>query len=167
MMACPEPIMGVEQAYLQAMAKAQTYQVAAGQLTITYDGGQLVFTPQLQAGLEGTAWLVTGYNNGKQAVVSVVAGSEITMTFANGQVTGVAGCNNYNAPYTVEGDKLTIGPAASTRKTCPGEGVMEQEQQFLAALATVAKWQIDGDKLTLRSTDGAMAVTATTGIATQ
>ncbi len=167
MMACPEPIMAVEQAYLSAMAKAQTYAIADGQLTIFYDGGQLLFSPQAQAGLEGTDWLVTGYNNGKEAVVSVVADTEITMRFAEGKLSGVSGCNNYNAPYTLEGSNLTIGPAASTRKMCPGEGVMEQEQQFLAALTTVATWEIAADQVTLRTADGAMAVTAKGAIVTQ
>jgi hypothetical protein len=41
---------------------------------------------------------VTGYNNGKQAVVSVVIGSELTADFkADGNLGGSAGCNSYFA----------------------------------------------------------------------
>ena len=50
---------------------------------------------------------MTAYNNGKQAVVSGVADTEVTAVFgADGQLSGSAGCNRYNAPYTVDGDRL-------------------------------------------------------------
>ena len=49
---------------------------------------------------------------------------------------------------------------ASTRKACPGQDVMQQEQEFLAALQAVATWSIRDDRLDLRRGDGAGAVTA-------
>jgi len=71
------------------------------------------------AALSETRWLVTSYNNGKEALVSPLAGSEITLLFgADGMVSGSTGCNNYSASYTLEGDALTIGPAAVTRMMC-------------------------------------------------
>jgi heat shock protein HslJ len=48
---------------------------------------------------------------------------------------------------------------ASTRKMCAKpDGVMEQETQFLQALATVSSYQFDGKKLELRTADNALAV---------
>jgi heat shock protein HslJ len=38
------------------------------------------------------------------------------------------------------------------------EGVMEQEQQFLKALSTVATARFDGDRLELRTAEGSLAV---------
>jgi heat shock protein HslJ len=43
------------------------------------------------------------------------------------------------------------------------EGVMEQEAQYLAALATTATFQIDGNTLTLRDANGAMVANYTVG----
>ena len=119
-----------------------------------------VFMAQDQS-LAGTAWEVTGFNNGRQAVVSVLAGTSLTATFGeDGRVAGSAGCNQYNASFTTDGDKITIGPAASTRRFCAEPaGVMEQEAQFLAALQTAATYTPRGDMLELRTADGALAVT--------
>lgn len=44
MMACEEPIMAQEHAFLTALSTASAYQVNGSQLTITYDGGVLNFT---------------------------------------------------------------------------------------------------------------------------
>ncbi len=116
------------------------------------------FTAQSQS-LEGTSWQVISYNNGKQAVTSVLIGSELTADFGtDGTLSGSAGCNNYNGGYEVDGDKITIGPLASTMKMCnEPEGVMDQESQFLAALESAATYKIEGARLELRTADGALA----------
>ena len=57
--------------------------------------------------LVGPTWLMTRYNNGKQAVVSGVADTEVTALFGeDGTLSGSAGCNRYNAPFEVDGAKL-------------------------------------------------------------
>jgi heat shock protein HslJ len=90
-----------------------------------------------------------------------MAETAITATFgADGQLTGSAGCNTYIAAYQTEGNSITIGPAAATRKLCPQpEGLMAQEAQYLAALETAATYQLRGDRLELHTADGALAVT--------
>jgi heat shock protein HslJ len=104
---------------------------------------------------------VTGYNNGKGGVVSILADTEITATFnADGQVNGKAGCNNYFADYSVDGTEITVGPAGVTRKFCAApEGIMDQEAEFLAALASAGSYEIQGDRLDLYRDDGARAMT--------
>src|SRR5512136_616558 len=160
MMACPEPIMKQAAAYQQALGQAATYKADAKQLTLVDAGGKELATFNAQSiGLAGTSWIVTGYNNGKQAVVSVMAGTELTANFgADGKLTGSAGCNDYTASYQTDGNKISIGPAATTRKACE-QTVMDQETQYLAALATAATYRIDGGKMELRTADGAMAAT--------
>ena len=160
MMACPEPIMKQATAYMQALGQAATYKADAKQLTLYDAGGKELATFSAQStSLAGTSWIVTGYNNGKQAVVSVMAGTELTANFgADGKLTGSAGCNNYTASYQADGNKITIGPAATTMMACE-QAVMDQEQQYLAALATAATYRIDGNKLELRTADGALAAT--------
>lgn len=113
------------------------------------------------ARLAGTAWQVTGYNNGRQAVVSVLNGTELTMEFpADGRVAGSAGCNRYTGTFKQDGGTLSFGPAAATRRMCvEPEGILEQEQRFLKALETVATARQEADRLELRTADGAMAVT--------
>jgi heat shock protein HslJ len=160
--ACLPEVGAQAAAFNAALDNAATYQIVGSGLRLIDAGGATlaVFMAQDQS-LAGTAWEVTGFNNGRQAVVSVLAGTSITATFGeDGRVAGSAGCNQYNASYTVDGDKTTIGPAASTRRFCAEPaGVMEQEAQFLAALQTAATYTLRGDMLELRTADGALAVT--------
>ena len=100
------------------------------------------------------------YNNGKQAVVSVLAETTLTAAFGtSGSVTGFAGCNHYNASYKAAAPEISIGPVASTRKHCEQPaGVAEQETSYLAALETAATYRVEGSRLELRTTGGALAV---------
>jgi len=160
-MACPPEVMEQAGAFTAGLTGARGYRVEADQLQLLGDDGTLLatFAPQRQT-VAGTSWRIVSYNNGRQAVVSVLGGSTLTMAFsADGRVSGSAGCNNYVATYTASGTSLTIGPAAATRKMCVNpEGVMEQEQQFLKALETVATARQEGERLELRTATGAMAV---------
>ena len=102
---------------------------------------------------------MTSYNNQNQAVVSPILGSEITVNFLeDGTVAGNAGCNDYFGSFETDGDTIAIGPLGSTRKMCPGEGIMEQEALFLQALESSSTYQILGSNLGTRTADDAMAV---------
>jgi len=85
--------------------------------------------------LTGVTWGLLTYNNGKGGLVSVLSGTEITAVFGeDGNLAGSAGCNDYAATYSTDGDSISIGPAATTRKMCTDpEGIMEQEAGYLAA----------------------------------
>ena len=161
MMACEQAVMDQETAYFQALAAAKSFVIKGDQLTLSDEGGKAIasFIAQSQS-LDGTSWQVISYNNGKQAVTSVLIGSELTADFgSDGKLSGSSGCNNYNGGYEVDGDKITIGPLASTMKMCDEpEGVMDQESQFLAALESTATYKIEGTRLELRTADGALAV---------
>jgi heat shock protein HslJ len=114
--------------------------------------------------LNGTPWNVTAYNNG-QSIVSVLNnGKTLTANFgADGRLGGSAGCNSYSATYTASAaDKsLILERIMSTKMACSLDGIMQQEQRFMAALRTVAIYQIEGDKLTLKTADGTVAVILT------
>jgi len=159
--ACPEPVLQQSTAYLQALGKAATYKVDSGKLSLSDSGGATLATYSVQSSaLGGTSWDVISYNNGQGGVVSVMADTQLTADFgADGNLTGFAGCNNYNATYTVSGtNAIQIGPVASTRKACDQpQGVMDQETQYLAALSTAATYTIDAGKLEMRTSDGAIA----------
>ena len=163
-MACPPPVMKHATAFMSALMQARGYRLTADRLElVTADGAVLAtFAAQSQS-LGGTSWNVTGYNNGKQAVVSVLTGTSLTMVFTgDGKVDGSAGCNRYTATYTSEGPRITFGPPAATRMMCvQPDGVMEQEQRFLKALETAATAHFEGDRLELRTAEGQLAVMLT------
>ncbi|MCB0176427.1 MAG: META domain-containing protein, partial [Anaerolineae bacterium] len=126
-------------------------------IDLTFDSGTMTFSPQ-SSELAGTNWVVINYNNGQEAVVTPIDGTELTADFGeDGTLSGSAGCNNYTTGYTVDGSNITIDPPASTRMACAEpEGIMDQEQAYLAALPTAATYQITGNNLVMRTADGAM-----------
>ena len=120
----------------------------------------LTLSVQTATDLTGVVWRATNYNNGNEAVVGILEGTELTAIFGeDGSLSGSAGCNNYVAGYTVDGSQITIGPAATTMMLCvEPEGIMEQEAAYLAALATAATYSINGQVLEMRTADDAMAL---------
>jgi heat shock protein HslJ len=159
-MACKPTIMIQESAYLKALASARRYSIDGGSLTLeTLGGGALATFKAQSQQLAGTSWSVVAYNNGKQAVESVLAATKLTAVFAkDGNLTGFSGCNNYSAAYAGTPPKLAITRVSSTRKFCATPtGAMDQEGRFLAALATAATYRIEGSTLEIRTASGALA----------
>ena len=158
MMACEPAVMHQEQAYMTALGAVTGYEIKDATLTL-YDGGKTAVAEfaVVEQTLEGTSWDVIACNNGREAVVSVIIGTEITANFGgDGQLTGSAGCNNYVTKYRTEGNSITISSAvATTRKACPEEGVTEQENAYLAALQTADTYKIEGTNMEMRTKDGA------------
>jgi heat shock protein HslJ len=131
------------------------------------DSGSMIFAPSAPAGLLGTSWEVISYNNGREAVVSLLTGTDISLTFGtDGQVSGNAGCNSYSGDYQTSGKTLKVGSLKGTRMFCDKPvGVMDQEKQYLAALQSTATFEIAGDTLTIRDASGAMQVLAAAVVA--
>jgi heat shock protein HslJ len=161
MMACPPERVHQAQAFSTALAEARSFRIEGGLLVLLdFAGGALAKLAPQPAELAGTSWRATGINNGKQAAASVVKDSTVTLEFlADGKAAGSAGCNRYTTTYVADGSKLAFGPTAATRMMCARLEVMEQEQSFLKALATVAAARFEGDRLELRTDAGALAVT--------
>jgi heat shock protein HslJ len=152
--------MKLADAFMTALVSARSYRISSLQLELLGADGTLLATFSAQSqSLARTSWRVTGINNGKGGVVSLVAGTSVTMNFATGgKVAGSGGCNNYTSTYTQDGGKLTFASAVATRRMCAASGVMEQEQAFLKALESAATSRMEGNQLELRTTDGALAL---------
>jgi heat shock protein HslJ len=162
-MACSDEVMKQAESFIGALNGARTYRVEAGRLQLLgVDGAVLATFAAQPTSLAGTRWQVTGINNGRQALVSLLGGTTVTMAFdTEGRVSGSAGCNQFNARYEAEGSKIRFLAPAATRKMCPGEGVMAQEQQFLKALEAATTVRLEGNRVEFRDAAGAMQVTAT------
>ncbi len=98
--------------------------------------------PVPQALAPGSEWLLVG---------PAALGKDVTITFADGQVTGKAAVNTYSAPFTATEDgMIDIGPITSTEMGgSPAQ--MEAEQQYFTALERVEYYDSDEVQLTLRT----------------
>ena len=100
--------------------------------------------------LKDTSWrLVTLGGAG------LIPGAEITATFEDGQVGGIAGCNHYGGSYQVSGDKLTVDAMSMTEMACMDpQGVMEQEQQYLELLGSAKTFSLTEGRLEIVTGSG-------------
>ena len=160
-MACPPEVEAQARAFLAALTGAKAYRVQGARLELfSGDGATLATLAAQPLVLAGTSWRATGINNGRQAVASVANGTTVTLSFgADGDASGQGGCNRYSGHYEATGSRISIGSIAVTAMACAEPpGVMEQEQAFLKALGTASSVHFEGDRLELRTGDGALAV---------
>ena len=71
------------------------------------------------------------------------------MVDADGNLSGIAGCNRYRQTRQADG----YGEIAMTRKLCSDEK-MRQEKAFLDALRHTTDWQTDEERLLLKDEEG-------------
>lgn len=112
--------------------------------------------------LAGTNWKLTG-GSSPGTIVVLIPGTTISASFsADWRLSGSAGCNTYNSTYSINGSTIVISPPAVTSISCETpEGVMQQEALYLAALTTMTTYQISGNQLTLRDSNGQTTLTYT------
>jgi heat shock protein HslJ len=145
-------LMDQEALYLELLQKADSLSLEGDQLTISSDDGELIFRPASHLSLEGTDWVLIGIAT-DDAVVQTWIDETITARFEDGQLAGSAGCNSYSAGYQVEDNRLSVGPAATTRRAC-AEEIMQRESEYLAALGRVASFETRLDTLMLYDSEG-------------
>ncbi len=96
----------------------------------------------INANLEGTDWILG----------NSLPCTSISLQFANGTLSGFAGCNSYNADYTTNlaagpANNISVGPINSTQALCD-EPIMTQEQSYIASLDSASRYTINGTVLT-------------------
>jgi heat shock protein HslJ len=134
------PASGQTPGYIAAFSTSPVQRdfVASDHVEVTFSG---------EYTLEGTTWLLD----------KTIPGSEITAVFANGEVTGTAGCNTYRGTYrstrAAGRNTIQIGPLATTRMMCD-EPLMDQEQIYLAALEAATEYTIEGFALSIEYPGG-------------
>jgi heat shock protein HslJ len=101
------------------------------------------------AGLVGTTWRAETIEG---RPVTGIATSTLTFVSTE-QIAGRAGCNRYSGPLRVAGERVAIGPLATTRMACEA-ALMDQEERFLAALGRTERIAQDGAFLLLHAAGG-------------
>jgi heat shock protein HslJ len=96
----------------------------------------------LSSPLDGTTWVPVGSSTGRAS-----------LTFADGMVSGCGGINRMGGRADIAGDRIRVGPLASTRMAGPPEA-MAAEDLLLRALEAARRWAIVDDRLVLRDESG-------------
>lgn len=88
--------------------------------------------------LSGTEWQVV-----RVLEQDVIEPAELTLLFDNnGNISGLAGCNQYGGKFNRNLQDLSFSELLSTRKMCFGEELMNLEADFLASLGKVNTFHI-------------------------
>ncbi len=72
-----------------------------------------------------------------------------TMTFKDGNISGNAGCNSYNAMYTLTGDKIAFELSMMTKMYCTDMAI---EKAYFECLSKATTYKLE-DKLTFYDKD--------------
>src|SRR5690606_3580728 len=87
-----------------------------------------------------------------------VATSALQFVFADGRLAISGGCNRLSAAYTLEGDRLSVGPVAQTKMFCGGGALMAADEAIMAQLSRPLSVSMLGERLVLASADGGRLV---------
>jgi len=151
-----EGVVEQESTYIGALTNITEYRMEGDKLVgYTVENQRLLtFKPAEHIPFEGTTWdLKLGWYNDNW--VPVIALSTVTARFEGDQMTGLGGCNNYNASIEKEGEQLTIGPVTRTEMACSDpDGVMTQEDAYFSGLSSVAGYKVTGGTLALLDANG-------------
>ncbi|MEM7087894.1 MAG: META domain-containing protein [Bacteroidota bacterium] len=109
-------------------------------------------------------WVLESYSN-EGAVVRLLDGvpfpppgtGVITLSFANGQITGNDGCNNYFGDYSVDNCNFSVGQLNSTLIQCTAN-INNQAIQYGAILSNVNTFHITNNQLSLSTPDNRVLI---------
>ncbi|MGF1535543.1 MAG: META domain-containing protein [Elainellaceae cyanobacterium] len=80
----------------------------------------------------------------EDGVAQPAVDADITAEFSEDRVVGSGGCNNYTAQAAVEGETLTIGPVAATRRACPSP-ISDREFEYFTALDAAQDYSFNAE----------------------
>jgi heat shock protein HslJ len=102
------------------------------------------------AELEGSSWTLDSYLG-----TNLIEGTIFQISFEADLVRGNAGCNSFFGSYSTNDDQIKFGNLGMTEMACmEPEGLMDQEQYLLAALAAGETFVLQDGSLTITGADG-------------
>jgi heat shock protein HslJ len=115
-------------------------------------------TPGMKANLIDGTWEANYIMNTPKPFNELYANIKPTITFtsADGKVSGISGCNNFNGSFKTDGNKISFGEGmALTRKMCAD---MAGETAFMETLKKVNSYSVTEQGKSLNLIMGDMAV---------
>jgi len=121
------------------------------------DSGPAAMDEARTLSLVQTPWQLAGITGLKLDVGTPA----VTLSIADGQVSGFAGCNRYFASVETGDGSIDIGMIGSTRMACE-TSAMDLESAFLRALEVVSEYRIADGSLVMSGETAEGAITELT-----
>lgn len=103
--------------------------------------------------LAGTEWRLVALGDA-DAPDEVVGGDPTARFTTETDLTGWTGCNSYAARYGIQGEELRLADLSWHEAGCPSDALFQQEQRMQDLLATVERFRMAGERLTIHSEGG-------------
>ena len=163
LMACSPAEAAFGKRYTDMLRLVASHEIIDGALVLRNAAGkELGRFSQQPTSLAGTRWRVTGYNDGRQAVVSTLNTHRMHLRFVGDtKIEGYGGCNNFVGSYSINQTLKTISIKRLTAvggSECSGAQEAERlTEQSLLLKALQQSWRYDrtGEHLNLRHWRGA------------
>lgn len=128
--------------------QSNTSDSANHEVMSTVDTGLAVVSVNPLADLVNTYWkLISIGDNAITMDSKQKKEAFLQLTTENNMIKGFAGCNNYTGHYQIDGNSLSFGAIASTKKACLSG--MDTESQLMLVLSNTAYYSIHKNTLTL------------------
>ncbi len=148
MMACDEALMDQDEWLSDFLTSGPEIALDGETLTLTGSDATITLAAVQPATLEGTTWLLTG-TMATEAISSLPAGAEASLTITDGQAAIQTGCNSGSASVEITDTTMTFGPVALTMMACPDD-LMALEASVIAVLDGEVTYEVTGDTLSIR-----------------
>lgn len=153
-MACQEPVMASESAYLAALPRATTAERDGNSLVLTGPDVELRFAlipPVANANLAGTTWILESLITGE--AVSSTVGERVTLELSgDGRIAASTGCRNVTGTYAVADGQVQVSLDPYDAIGC-AEELGTQDAHILEVLSNGFGITIEGDRLTVTAGD--------------
>jgi len=150
MMACPQPVMAQEQAYLKLLPQAVTFEISDGSLTLSDADGKTLLTfaapaiataPVAEAKLVGPVWQWQGVQMANDTETAVADPASYTIQFSeDGSVAVKADCKQTAGNFTDENGSLRIELGPTTLTICSDNSLSDE---FLKELSFAGTYVFD------------------------
>ena len=163
MMACEQALMDQDTWVSEFLTSSPEISLDGGTLTLTGSDATISLEAKTAAALEGTTWVLTG-TVATEAVSSLPADAEASLTITDGQAAIQTGCNSGSASVEVTETTMTFGPVALTKMACPDD-LTALEASVISVLDGEVTYEVTGDTLSIRKAgpDGEIGLEYTAG----
>jgi heat shock protein HslJ len=149
-------------AFFEAFTQIAAYGATEDALVFQDAGGVVILEyarkrpPIVDPALLGSEWLLVALGGAPP-----LEATRITLSFGPEGLGGISGCNHYGGAYALASEgALELEQVVLTAMLClEPQGVMEQEQAFMAALDKVAGYRLGGDALEILDAAGEAVLT--------
>jgi heat shock protein HslJ len=154
-MACEDPAMAAEAAYMAALTRVREIVREEDVLVARGDGVELRFealAPPPTAELIGTTWVLETVLVGDVAAAPIGEPATLDMS-ADGTFTGSTGCRTFSGEWVEQGDQIQAPSWGMDPTTCPAE-LSDQDGHVVSVIGDGFIPTIEGDLLTLMDPGG-------------